>query len=89
VVAQGSLDGWLRIFDTHTNKMVFSYDTLREYEGVHGVAGQGGALDSAGIVAANGTLYVNSGYGKFGQPAGSVLLAFKPGPTPKKIMIRD
>jgi len=46
-------------------------------QGVNGVAGRGGALDSAGIVAANGTLYVNSGYGLFGQPAGNVLLAFK------------
>lgn len=82
VVAQGSLDGWLRMFDTRTGEIVFSYDTLREYVGINGVAGRGGALDSAGIVAANGTLYVNSGYGMFGQPAGNVLLAFRPGPRP-------
>ncbi len=77
-VAQGSLDGWLHIFDAASGEVLFSYDTLREFEGINGISGRGGAIDNASIVAADGTLYVSSGYGMFGQPPGNVLLAFKP-----------
>jgi len=77
-VAQGSLDGFVRIFDADNGNILFSYDTVRDYQGINGVAGQGGAIDNAAIVAANGTLFVSSGYGMFGQPPGNVLLAFKP-----------
>jgi polyvinyl alcohol dehydrogenase (cytochrome) len=77
-VVQGSLDGHLRIFDADTGEVIFSYDTARDFEGVNGVSGNGGAIDNAGIVAANGLLLVNSGYGMFGQPPGNVLLAFRP-----------
>lgn len=77
-VAQGSLDGHLRIFNAATGEMLFTYDTVREFQGVNGVTGQGGAIDNASIIAANGLLLVNSGYGMFGQPPGNVLLAFKP-----------
>ncbi len=77
-VVQGSLDGRLHIFDAANGDELFSYDTLRSFEGLNGVAGQGGAIDNASIVAADGTLYVSSGYGMFGQPPGNVLLAFRP-----------
>ena len=39
----------------------------------------GGAIDNATVVAANGMLFVQSGYGLMGVP-GNVLLAFKPKP---------
>ena len=77
-VAQGSLDGYLRIFDAASGEMLFSYDTVREFNGVNGVSGHGGAIDNASIIAANGLLLVSSGYGMFGQPPGNVLLAFRP-----------
>ncbi len=77
-VAQGSLDGWLRIFDADSGEVLYRYDTLREFTGINGVTGRGGAIDNASIVAANGMLFVSSGYGMFGQPPGNVLLAFKP-----------
>ena len=38
----------------------------------------GGSIDNASIVATNGMLFVNSGYGMFGQMPGNVLLAFRP-----------
>ncbi len=78
-VVQGSLDGHLRVFDAADGALLFSYDTVRDYQGVNGVAGQGGAIDNAAIIAANGLLLVSSGYGMFGQTPGNVLLAFKPG----------
>lgn len=78
-VVQGSLDGFLTVFDARTGKVLFEYDTIREYEGANGVTGRGGSIDSAAISAANGMLFVNSGYSMFGQAPGNVLLAFRPG----------
>ena len=77
-VVQGSLDGYLNVFDAASGDVLFKYDTVRDYDGINGVAGQGGAIDNASVVAADGTLYVSSGYGMFGQTGGNVLLAFKP-----------
>jgi polyvinyl alcohol dehydrogenase (cytochrome) len=81
-VVQGSLDGFLRAFDATTGALLFKFDTARHYDGVNGVKGHGGAIDSASLAAANGMLFVNSGYGMFGQPDGNVLLAFRPAVRP-------
>jgi polyvinyl alcohol dehydrogenase (cytochrome) len=77
-VIQGSLDGILRVFDAATGKTLWSYDTMRKFDTVNGVPGNGGAIDSSPYVAANGTLFVVSGYARFGEAPGNVLLAFRP-----------
>jgi polyvinyl alcohol dehydrogenase (cytochrome) len=77
-VVAGALDGYLRVFDAQTGAVLFSYDTAKKFDTINGVAGHGGAIDNASIVAANGQLFVASGYGMFGQPPGNVLLAFRP-----------
>ena len=76
-VVQGSQDGFLRVFDAVTGEVLFVYDTARAYETVNGVPGKGGAIDNASIVATNGYVFVNSGYGLLGTP-GNVFLAFRP-----------
>jgi polyvinyl alcohol dehydrogenase (cytochrome) len=79
-VLAGSLDGFLRAFDAATGKLLFEFDTAREYDTLNGVPGKGGAIDNASIVAANGYVFVNSGYGLLGnQTPGNVFLAFRPG----------
>jgi polyvinyl alcohol dehydrogenase (cytochrome) len=77
-VVQGSVDGILRVFDAATGATLWSYDTLRKFETINGVAANGGSIDSAPYVAANGTLFVVSGYARFGESPGNVLLAFRP-----------
>jgi polyvinyl alcohol dehydrogenase (cytochrome) len=77
-VVQGSVDGILRVFDAATGATLWSYDTLRTFEAINGVAANGGSIDSAPYVAANGTLFVVSGYARFGEAPGNVLLAFRP-----------
>jgi len=77
-VLAGSVDGFLRAFDAKTGKLLFQFDTAREFDTVNGVRGKGGSIDNASIVAANGYVFVTSGYGMFGQMPGNVLLAFKP-----------
>lgn len=77
-VVEGSLDGFLRAFDAKTGEVIFQFDTARTFETLNAVEAHGGSIDSASITAANGYLFVNSGYGMFGQLAGNVLLAFRP-----------
>jgi polyvinyl alcohol dehydrogenase (cytochrome) len=76
-VVAGSLDGFLRAFDAKTGELLFQYDTTRDFDTVNGVPGKGGAIDNASIVAANGYVFVNSGYGLMaGQTPGNAFLAF-------------
>jgi polyvinyl alcohol dehydrogenase (cytochrome) len=78
-VVTGTTQGMLRIFDNVTGEVLFEYQTNRPYpDTVNGVEGHGGGLDSAPYIAARGTLYVQSGYARFGQPPGNMLLAFRP-----------
>jgi len=81
-VVTGSLDGFLHAFDAKTGELLFKFDTARSYQTINGVTANGGAIDNASIVAVNGLLLVNSGYGMFGQMPGNVLLAFRPKATP-------
>lgn len=77
-VIQGSIDGILRVFDAVTGAELWRYDTMRKFDTVNGLPGNGGSIDSSPYVAANGMLYVVSGYARFGEAPGNVLLAFKP-----------
>ncbi|MGQ9426325.1 outer membrane protein assembly factor BamB family protein [Gilvimarinus sp. F26214L] len=77
-VVAGSLDGKLYVFDGKSGEIVWEYDTLRDFETLNGIEGKGGSIDSHSIFAGNGMVFVSSGYGRFGQPAGNVLLAFRP-----------
>jgi polyvinyl alcohol dehydrogenase (cytochrome) len=76
-VVEGSADGFLRAFDVNTGELLFQFDTTQPVTTANGVPGVGGALDNASIVAANGYLFVNSGYGIIGgQSPGNLFLAF-------------
>ncbi len=75
----GTPQGMLRIFDGKTGEVLFQYMTNRDFpETVTGVEGHGGGLDSAPYIAGDGTLFVQSGYARFGEPPGNVLIAFRP-----------
>jgi polyvinyl alcohol dehydrogenase (cytochrome) len=78
LVFSGSLDGHLRGYTATDGRVVWDFDTAREFETVNGVKGRGGAIDGPGVVIANGLLLVNSGYMRFGGAPGNVLLAFEP-----------
>lgn len=78
LVFAGSLDGRLRAFDARSGAVLWTYETLRDYDTVNGVPGRGGAIEADGPVIANGRLYVTSGYDKWGELPGNVLLVFAP-----------
>jgi polyvinyl alcohol dehydrogenase (cytochrome) len=76
VVFSGAVSGYLRAYATDTGKLLWEFDTARDYATVNGVAGHGGAIDGPGPVIVDGMLYVNSGYAQWSGVPGNVLLAF-------------
>jgi polyvinyl alcohol dehydrogenase (cytochrome) len=76
IVFSGSMDGRLRAYETKTGKIVWEFDTLRDFETVNKVPAKGGALNAVGPVVVGDWVYVQSGYGSLGGMPGNVLLAF-------------
>jgi polyvinyl alcohol dehydrogenase (cytochrome) len=76
VVFSGSLDGHLRAYASADGKLVWDFDTLRDFDTVNGVKAHGGSLNATGPTVANGMLFVNSGYSQLTGIGGNVLLAF-------------
>lgn len=76
LVFAGGLDGHIRAYEKIFGKIIWDYDTVRKYETVNGIAGKGGSLDGPSPIVSDGILYVNSGYGSFGEIPGNVLIAF-------------
>ncbi len=79
VVFAGGLDGHIRAHAAADGRVLWDFDTARAFKTVNGVEGRGGAIDGPGPVVAGGLVFVNSGYGQFGQMPGNVLLAFGAG----------
>ena len=73
-VFSGAVDGHLRAYSTADGKVIWDFDTVRDYTTVNGVTGKGGSLNGAGPAIVDGMLYVGSGY-SMGIP-GNMLLAF-------------
>ena len=76
VVWSGAEDGHLRGYSTENGKILWDFDTAREYQTVNRLPGRGGAIDVAGPVVAGGMLFTVSGYPARGSLPGNVLLAF-------------
>jgi polyvinyl alcohol dehydrogenase (cytochrome) len=75
-VFTGGLDGYVRAHSIKDGSLLWEYDTTGEFDTVNGIPGRGGAIDGPAPVIAGGLVFVNSGYGVFGQMPGNVLLAF-------------
>ena len=75
IVFSGALDGHLRAYNTTTGRIVWDFDTGIDFKPVNAETARGGAIDSGGPTIANGTMFVNSGYGKT-PDSGNVLLVF-------------
>jgi polyvinyl alcohol dehydrogenase (cytochrome) len=79
VVFSGGWDGMLRALSTEDGRIIWEYNTVREYPTVNGVAAKGGSMGAPGPTVAGGMLFVGSGYiGVMGGLPGNVLLAFSP-----------
>jgi polyvinyl alcohol dehydrogenase (cytochrome) len=76
VVFSGSIDGHLRAYSAEDRKVLWDFDTVRDYQTVNGVRASGGSLNGPGAVVVGGMLFVNSGYARQGTIPGNALLAF-------------
>jgi polyvinyl alcohol dehydrogenase (cytochrome) len=77
VVFSGSVDGHLRAYSTEDGKILWDFDTAREFKTVNGAAGHGGSIDGPGAVVVKGMVFINSGYARQGGMPGNLLLAFQ------------
>lgn len=68
-----SMDGHIRAYDVKTGRIIWDFDTVREFTTVNGIPARGGSFASTGPTVVDGMLYVNSGYSSM---PGNVLLAF-------------
>ncbi len=75
-VFAGSLDGHLRAYDTASGKIVWDFDTMRDFDTVNGIKARGGSINGTGPTIVGGMLYANAGYSRFPVMAGNVFLAF-------------
>tara|TARA_Y100000385_G_scaffold282894_1_gene338105 strand:+ start:2270 stop:4150 length:1881 start_codon:yes stop_codon:yes gene_type:complete len=76
VVFGGTLDGWMKAYAKDDGRELWSFDTKRDYEAVNGVKAFGGAIDSDGPIVVENQVFVSSGYAKFAEKEGNVVLAF-------------
>lgn len=76
LVFAGSLDGRLHAFDSDNGDILWQHDTRQAYETVNSIEANGGAIEADGPVIAQGHLLVTSGYDKWGELPGNVLLVF-------------
>ncbi|THD74399.1 MAG: hypothetical protein E7812_18945 [Phenylobacterium sp.] len=81
LVFDGGLDGWFRVWDSATGKVVWEYSTTAQtYDTVNGIKGQpGGGIDGLPVTVAHGMVYLvsgNNGAARVGSNGVNVLLAF-------------
>jgi polyvinyl alcohol dehydrogenase (cytochrome) len=76
VVFAGSYDGHLRAYDERSGRVIWDFDTARDFPVLGGGMGRGGSIESAGPVVIDGIVLVNSGYLWGGRMGGNLLLAF-------------
>ncbi|HLH41674.1 MAG TPA: PQQ-binding-like beta-propeller repeat protein [Bryobacteraceae bacterium] len=77
VVFSGGFDGVLRALAADTGRVLWEYDTVRDFPTVNGAPARGGSLSVAGPTVAGGMVFAGSGYVgvRNGMP-GNALLAF-------------
>ena len=77
-VIAGHLDGVIRIYDSESGEIIWSYDTTQAVMGTNGVTAKGGSMSGSGPAVTDGHLVINSGYGLYNHEAGNALLVFAP-----------
>jgi len=75
-VFAGSDDGHLRAYDTTGGRILWDFDTDRDFQTINSIKARGGSIDSTGATIAGGMVYWNSGYSRIPVMPGNVLLAF-------------
>jgi polyvinyl alcohol dehydrogenase (cytochrome) len=78
VVFSTSTDGHIRAHTAEGGKLLWDFNTMRDFDTVNKVKGRGGSIDGPGAVVVDGMVFITSGYPRNGGVPGNVLLAFGP-----------
>ena len=79
LVYAGSLDGIAHILSAKTGKLLWQYDTKLTVKTMNGIKGFGGAIEADGPIIADDELFITSGYDKWGEKPGNLLMVFSLG----------
>ena len=78
LVFAGALDGFFRVHDAATGKILWKLDTTQPVKTVSGAVAHGGSMDgAAAAVPDRGLLFISSGYNFAGHMPGNVLLVYE------------
>jgi polyvinyl alcohol dehydrogenase (cytochrome) len=75
-VFAGSQDGHMRAYSTVDGKLLWDFDTNRDFQTINGIKAHGGSINSTGATIVGGMVYTNAGYSRIPVMPGNVLLAF-------------
>jgi polyvinyl alcohol dehydrogenase (cytochrome) len=75
-ILSGAFDGVMRAYATDTGKVIWEFDTKRDFQTVNGVPARGGSIDVGGPAVAGGVVLTTAGYRQWQELPGNVLLAF-------------
>lgn len=75
-VIAGHLDRHVRAYAKADGKLLWDFDTGREFKTVNGMTGKGGGMSGPGAAVGDGYIAINSGYGLYYHEPGNVLLVF-------------
>lgn len=76
LVFAGGLDGILRAFDAEDGSTLWETNTRQSFGTRNGIEARGGSIEADGPVIMNGQLFVTSGYEKWAEAPGNVLLVY-------------
>lgn len=77
-VFAGGMDGVMRVYEPDSGEILFQIDTAQPFKTISGLEASGGSFSGgSGAIAANGRVFLSSGYGIFGHMPGNLLLALK------------
>jgi polyvinyl alcohol dehydrogenase (cytochrome) len=78
VIFSGAWDGVLRALSAADGKVLWDFNTAREFPGVNGTTAKGGSMGAPGPIVVDNMLFVSSGYVGVKQGVGgNALLAFR------------
>ena len=76
VALLGASDGQVQAISTTDGKLLWSFDTKREFDTVNGLKAKGGSINAQGPVVADGMVVVGSGFAVVGGTPGNLVVAF-------------
>ncbi len=76
LIFAGGLDGMFRAFSASSGEILWETNTRKPYPDANGIPAQGGSIEADGPVIADGRVYITSGYEKWAEAPGNVLLVF-------------